>query len=625
MEIKLDHLANGTHEYDNKKKDIIDRGQLRVKDLIAPDAIENEPNHIKIGARFVRTIKVTGYPRQVRIGWLNRLYSVTQNIDISSHIEPVPVVKVIKDLSRRISQYISTMRSDMERGKLADAEIDIALDDAQVLRDKLHKGLENLYYQAIYISVSGKSEDELDQITDEIESLCGQMGMTTRHAMYEQNQGFLSVLPIAEDRLRHKRNFDTSSLATCFPIVSAELTDYRGHPIIYGINMINQSLVMFDRFKLPNYNSLTLATSGSGKSYFVKLEAMRIMAVGGASVIVIDPDGEYQAIADALGGQYIKLASSSKDKINIMDLKATNEEEDGTNFLTRKILDVYGILEVMLNREFNPSERRVVLSALEDSYKKYGITRSAKSIEEESYIEGERFQLKGKKKQMPTLTDLDRFLRKHTQGIQIAEELDPFIHGFLNLFNGETNVDMDARFVVIDIKDMEKQIEDVAMYAVLESVYGKIKSGDMVKRLLVVDEAWKLMKKKQPREFLVRVVKTARKFNGGLSMISQQATDFLNEDGIKIVGNTAMQILLKQHPNDLEDVIKVLKLSQNEAMLVKTAEVGEALIFAGGKKTSVRIVANDFEHIICSTKPEDKIQMEELKKVFMEKRKKRGL
>lgn len=620
MKIELNHLTSGTHEYDDAKKDIIDRGQLKVKDLIAPDAIENEPNHIKIGPRFVRTIKITGYPRQVRIGWMNRLYAVTQNIDISSHIEPVPVVKVVKDLSRRISQYVSTMRNDMERGKLSDADVDIALEDAQVLRDKLHKGLEKLYYQSIYISVSGKSEDELDIVTDEIESLCGQMGMTTRHAMYEQNQGFLSVLPIAEDRLRHRRNFDTSSLATCFPIVSAELTDYRGHPIIYGINLINQSLVMFDRFKMPNYNSLTLASSGSGKSYFVKLEAMRIMAIGGASIVVIDPEGEYKDIAEAIGGQYIKLSTNSPDKINIMEVKATESEDDKTPFLTSKILDVYGILEVMLGEEFNPVQRRIVIDSLEKCYAKYGITRDKKSIEEESYMEGERFQLKGKKKQMPTLTDLNRFLRGYKEGITIADKLEPFITGFLNLFNGETNVDMDARFVVIDIKDMEKAIEDVAMYAVLESIYGKIKSGDMVKRLIVVDEAWKLMQKKQPREFLVRVIKTARKFNAGLSLITQQASDFNTPDGIKIMGNAAMQVLLKQAPSDIDAVIDLFKLSGNEAMLIKSADVGEALIFAGGKKTTVKIVANDFEHIICSTNPEDKKEFEAMKKIFQERR-----
>ena len=324
--------------------------------------------------------------------------------------------------------------------------------------------------------------------------------MTTRHAMYQQPQGFNSVLPIADDRLRHKRNFDTSSLATCFPIVSAELTDTRGTPILYGLNLINQSLVMFDRFKLNNYNSITLATSGAGKSYFVKLEAIRSMAIG-TNIIIVDPNGEYKDIARAVGGQYIKLSANSKDHINPLDLQFTGEEEDGTNFLTQKILDVYSIVEVMLRRELSARERKVVLNALEDTYRKFGITRESKSVSTNQFMEGERFQLQGTKKKMPTLTDLDKALRKYEEGIRISDELDPYVGGFLGLFNGETNVNPNSRFIVFDIKDMEKELAELAMFIVLEFIWGKIKSGDMKRRLLIIDEAWMLMNSPQSAFF----------------------------------------------------------------------------------------------------------------------------
>lgn len=615
MKFDISKAKTGDHDYDNRKKDIIDKGQLKVNDLIAPDAIENEMNHIQIGKRYLRTIIITGYPRTVHIGWLNRLYSYAANIDIASHIEPMPTNKVIKSLNRKISQYISTQRLDAERGKLSDIAIETALDDAEELRDKLHKGMERLYYQAIYISIAGKNEDELDMVTDEIETLCGQMGMTTRHAMYQQPQAFNSVLPISDDRLRHKRNFDTSSLATCFPIVSAELTDTRGVPILYGINLINQSLVMFDRFKLSNYNSITLATSGAGKSYFVKLEAIRSMALG-TNIIIIDPQGEYRSIAEAVGGQYIKLSASSKDRINPLDLQFAGEEEDGMNFLTQKILDVYSIVEVMLKRTLNARERKVVLNALEDTYKKFGITRDTKSILTENHVEGERFQLQGTKKKMPTLGDLDKSLRKYEEGIQISDELDPYIGGFLGLFNGETNINPDSRFIVFDIKDMEKELAELAMFIVLEFVWGKIKTGDMKRRLLVVDEAWMLMNNPQSADYVVRVAKTARKFNAGLSIISQQARDFLMNGGEGIIGNTSMQILLRQHPNDIKHVAEMFNLSGSEVSLIRTAEKGEALIFAGGNHTAVQVVSHDFEHIICSTDPDDVAQLEELKEIF---------
>lgn len=619
MEFDISKAKTGSHDYDKRRKSIIDRGQLKVNDLIAPDAIMNEMNHLQIGKRYLRTIIVTGYPRTVHIGWLNRLYSYAANIDIASHIEPMPTTKVIKSLNRKISQYISTQRMDAERGKLSDIAIETALDDAEELRDKLHKGMERLYYQSIYISIAGKSEDHLDSITDEIETLCGQMGMTTRHAMYQQPQAFNSVLPISDDRLRHKRNFDTSSLATCFPIVSAELTDTRGNPILYGINLINQSLVMFDRFKLNNYNSITLATSGMGKSYFVKLEALRSMALG-TNIIIIDPEGEYKNIAEAVGGQYIKLSANSKDTINPLDLQFAGEEEDGVNFLTQKILDVYSIIEVMLKRKLNARERKIVLNALEDTYRKFGITRDSKSVLTENFIEGEKFQLSGTKKTMPTLSDLDKSLRKYEEGIHISDELEPYVNGFLGLFNGVTNINPESRFIVFDIKEMENELAELAMFIVLEFIWGKIKTGDMKRRLLVVDEAWRLMNNPQSADYVIRVAKTARKFNAGLSIISQQAGDFLANGGSGIIGNTSMQILLKQHPNDIKVVAEMFNLSGAEVSLIRNAGKGEALIFAGGNHTAVQVVSHDFEHIICSTDPEDVAQLEELKKIFLEKR-----
>ncbi|QST03017.1 DUF87 domain-containing protein (plasmid) [Pontibacillus sp. ALD_SL1] len=602
----------GSHEFDTRKRDILDRGQLRVSDLIAPDAIENDVNHIKVGNRFLRTLIVTGYPRTVHIGWLNRLYSYTANIDISSHIEPLPTTRVIKTLNRKIGQYISTQRMDQERGKLSDVAIETALEDAMTLRDSIQKGMEKLYYQTIYISIAGKSEDELDSLTDEIETLCGGIGMTTRHAMYQQTQGFHSVLPVSDDRLRYRRNFDTSSLATCFPIVSAELTDTDGTPILYGLNMINQSLVLFDRFKLKNYNSLTLGTSGSGKSYFVKLEAIRSMALG-TDILILDPQGEYGRIADAIGGQNIKLSSNSPHRINPLDLQFVGEEENGQNFLTQKILDVYAILEVMIGREFNAKERKVVLHALEETYADYNITRDKTSLKTDEFVDGERFTLSGKKKRMPTLTDLDKKLRKDEIGVEICEELHPYINGFLSLFNGETNVNTDSNFLVFDIKDMERELSDLSMFIVLEFIWNKVKSGDNRRRLLVVDEAWMLMQNEQSASYVIRVAKTARKFNCGLSILSQQARDFFENGGEGIVGNTSMQILLQQHSNDVKYVGEMLGLSGNEIGMLTTADRGEALIFAGDNHTAVQVVSHEFEHIICSTDPNDIAQFEELK------------
>lgn len=615
----LDKIAQGDHEYDTSKRNLIERGMTRIEDIIAPDAMEVDANHIKIGPRYLRTIVVTGYPRTARIGWLNRLYSYGANIDISSHIEPLPTEKVIKSLNRKIGQYISTQRMDAQKGKLGDISVQTARSDAEILRDALYKGREKLFYQTIYINIAGKTIEELDTITEEIETLCGGLGLITRHAMFQQEQAFRSCLPISEDRIRFRRNFDTSSLATCLPIVSAELTNTKGTPILYGLNGINGSLVLFDRYSLNNHNSITLATSGAGKSYFVKLEAIRYMGLG-TNVIIIDPQGEYRRLAETLGGQYIKISSNSKHRINPLDLEMATEEfdEDGNevNFLERKMLDLLSIIEVMIKRPLSGRERNAVLEAIERTYERFDITRNKESVLDKDIVIGKQFKLESSKKTMPTLSDLSQSLhRVGGEAQKVAEDLQPFVTGVLNLFNGETNVDTKSNFIVFDIKDMEKELGEIAMFICLEFIWNKIKSGDMKKRLVIVDEAWMLMAKEQSADYVIRVAKTARKFNAGLAIISQQVKDFMGNKGEGIIGNCEMKVLLRQSDSDIDEVAKMFKISRQEQQILRTARAGEALIFAGQSRTIVKVMASPFEHVLCTTKPED---LEKIKKFTQE-------
>ena len=599
-------MINNGHQYDTRKRDLIMRGTMRINDLIAPDTIINEKTFMVIGTRLIRTIVVTGYPRTVSIGWLNRLYSHDANIDISIHIEPFPTTEVIKLLNKQIGRFMSTIRMDDQKGKVADIAIESALNDAEDLRDKLHNGISKFYYQGIYISIAAKDLDELDLLTEEVESLCGTLGLTTRIAVFQQDQGFMSVLPIADDRLRFRRNFDTDSLSTCFPLVSAELTDTTGNPILYGINQINNSLVMFDRFQLNNYNSVTLATSGAGKSYFVKLEAIRYLSLG-TKIIIIDPQGEYERIAKMLGGEYINLSATSKDRINPLEINFhVEEEEDGRDFLTTKSLDILSIIEVMLGstRELKAADKRELLQAIEEMYRGFGITRDNrfKKEEEEIIIDGDMFTIGNKKQTMPTLSDLNNALRAQGKtGVNIADDLEPYINGFMNLFNGETNVDINNDLIVFGIKDLERNLAELAMFICLEFIWNKVKSGDKKKRIVVVDEAWMMMKKESTAEFLVRVAKTARKFNAGLSIISQNVKDFYERGGEAIISNTSMQILLKQHPNEIKYVAEMFNLSESEQNLLRTAQRGEALIYAGENRTMVQVESNEYEHVLCTT------------------------
>lgn len=606
-------VKNNTHQYDTRERDLIDKGRLRINDLIAPDALQIDTNHIQVGNRLVRTIFVTGYPRTSTIGWLNRLYSYGENIDISIHIEPLNTEKVIKALNKKITQYTTSQRMDAMKGKISDISVDSAKYDAEDLRSSLHNGMEKLFYQAIYITVSGKNEDELDSITEEIETLCGTIGLATRHAIFQQEPGFTTTLPLGQDRIGFRRNFDTSSLATCLPIVSAELTMTEGTPILYGLNMINGSLVMFDRFKQNNYNEVILATSGAGKSYYVKLESIRYMGLG-ANIIIIDPQGEYKRLAENYGGQHIKLSSNGKQKINPLDIEQILEE-DGENFLAQKILNVVSIVEVMINRKLIARERKILLDSAEETYAKFGITRDKKSLEDESGFEDgtDFFQLTAGKKKMPTLSDLESTLRqKGEEAIDLANELEPYTSGILSLFNGETNVDVNSNLIVFDVKDMEKELADLAMFICLEFIWNKIQKGDNKRRILVVDEAWTLMKNEASANYMIKVAKTARKFNAGLSIISQQVDDFLRYGGEGIIGNAAIQILLRQSTNDLKKITEIFGLSMNEQGFLRAAGKGEALIFVGGNHTAVQVVSHDFEHLLCDTSPENKEIIEQM-------------
>lgn len=591
------------------KKDILTKGENRINDLIAPDTIQNEKTFYVVGNRLVRTFAVVGYPRTVRMGWLEQLYSYDANIDISIHITPWSRTKVIKTLNKRIGQYMSTISMDDKNGRITDIEVVTALEDAEDLRDKLHTGISRFFYQAIYISVSARYIDDLDQLTEEVESLCGSMQLTTRIAVMQQDKGFMTVLPLSDDRIRKTRNFDTESLSTCFPLVSAELTDTEGVPILYGINQINNSLVMFDRFKLNSYNSVTLATSGAGKSYFVKLEAIRHYLMG-TKVIVIDPQNEYKPICDSLDGQFINLSSNSKDRLNPLEITADVKlEDDARSFLSTKIMDVFLIVQVMLGKDkkLNANEKRAILFGIQKMYERFGITDAGYQMnaEDELVIDEDFLMVGSSNQKMPTLSDLDTALREIKDSSEIAKELEPFVTGVMNLFNGETNVDLNNDFVVFGIRDLEQSMTDVAMFICLEYIWNKIKLGDKKRRLIIVDEAWIMLKNESSGRFLEKVAKTARKFNAGLSLISQNVKDFMENGGESIISNTSMQILLKQNPNELHYLEEVLGISESEKGLLRTAERGEALMYVGQNKTLVKIKANEFEHKLCISGPEE--------------------
>ncbi|WP_255301981.1 MULTISPECIES: VirB4 family type IV secretion system protein [Bacillus cereus group] len=353
----------------------------------------------------------------------------------------------------------------------------------------------------------------------------------------------------------------------------------------------------------------------AGKSFFVKLESIRYMGLG-ANVIIVDPNGEYRRLVDTYGGQYIRLASGSKHKINPLDVEIV-EEEEGKNFLVEKILGVVSIIEVMIGRKLNARQKKILLDATEETYKKFGITRNKESLFKEDvddeYVSAPLFELDAGTKKMPTLSDLEGTLRQRGEdAVNLADELEPYTSGVLSLFNGETNVDLESNLIVFDTKDMEKELADLAMFITLEFIWNKIKRNDGKRRLLIVDEAWQLMRNEQSATYLIGVAKIARKFNAGLSIISQNVEDFLKNNGEGIITNAEMKVLLRQSNADINKLAQLFGMSASEQGFVRSAGKGEALLFLGGNRTAVQVIADELEFLLCDTSPENRDIIEQM-------------
>jgi type IV secretory pathway VirB4 component len=556
-------------------------GMVDVKDVIAPPAIEVDFDHIQIGETYFRTLFVTGYPRFVGANWLAPLINFDHTLDISFYYYPVQTKGILDDLRRKIAEMEATIESDLEAGRVLDPSIRAALEDAQELQEQLATGIERFFQFSFYIKIPAASLDELNSITKQVEAVAGSLLIVTKHATLQQEQAFQTTLPYFMDRLFVIRNMDTTSLATTFPFTSSELTANEG--VLYGINEHNGSLVIFDRFTLENANSVVFAKSGAGKSYMVKLEALRSLMFG-TEIIVIDPEDEYKDLAGAIGAEYIKFAQNEPSKINPFDLSGVYEE--GENELGLKILSLHSLFRIMLG-DLSPTEDAILDRALITTYKLAGITPDPAT----------------QTKKPPLLGDLYNVLLNMADAPArgMAERLEKFIRGSLSgIFDQQSTVDLRNTFSIFSIRDLEDELRPVAMFIVLDYIWTRIKR-DRKKRLLIIDEAWYLMKHEDSASFVYSIAKRARKYNLGLTTITQDVEDFLSGDyGKAIVTNSSIQILLKQSPAAIDRIVEVFYLSEGEKNLLLAADVGEGLFFAGPNHVAIRVQAAPEEHVLIA-------------------------
>ena len=562
-------------------------GIVSMRDIIAPSSFEVQSDYIKIGARYARTIFVFGYPRTLFTGWLSPIINMDEVLDIALFIEPVESRVVLENLKKKVGQLEATYSINQEKGKVRDPGLEAAISDAEELRDKLQVGEERFFRLGLYITIYAGSLDEMETVGRKIEGIFGSSLIYTKKATLQMEQGFNSTLPLGTDQLTVKRNMNTGALSTTFPFTSAELTQNEG--VLYGLNRHNNGLVLFDRFSLENANMCVFAKSGSGKSYAVKLESLRSLMMG-TEVLIIDPENEYQALCDAVGGSFLRLSLSSNTRVNPFDLPRIVDPEEADSALRANIIMLHGLLRLMMGK-LTPAEDSDLDLALIDTYAARGITNDPLTHTAAP----------------PTMGDLYNTLiaMAGTNGPTIAARLRKYTTGtFSGIFSAQSNVDLDNKFVVFNIRDLEEELRPIGMYITLNYIWNRVKA-DKRKRILVVDEAWQLMRYEDSAQFMFSIAKRARKYYLGLTTISQDVEDFLSSRlGRAVVNNSSLQLLLKQAPAAVDLVADTFKLTEEEKNRLSQFPVGEGLFFAGLSHVVIRILASPMEDQLITTNPE---------------------
>lgn len=557
-----------------------------VLDIIAPEKIEVDFTYLKIGDSYARTFFIANYPRFVSANWLSPIIDFEASQDLAMFIYPTESREILENLKRKIAEMEATIESDIKRGHVVDPAVQVALDDALALQEQLAKGAEKFFQFGLYLTVRAQSLEDLEKTSKLVESTLASLLLTSKKATLQMDDGFRTTLPLCVDRLMITRNMDTTSLSTTFPFTSSELTANEG--VMYGLNEHNGSLIIFDRFSLENANEVVLGKSGGGKSYLVKLEALRALMFG-ASVIIIDPEEEYASLAAAVGGDYLSFSFSSQTRVNPFDLSGTNDDPQENDLQYKIGFTLTRLIKLMVGQT-TAEEDAIIHNALELTYKQKGITYDPSTHKNEP----------------PILEDFYKVLvgMETPVAANLALRLEKFVKGsFGTIFNQRSNVKLNNPLTVFSFKNLEDQLRSIAIFIIVDFIWNAVKK-DFRKRILIVDEAWYLMKDKTSAEFLWGFAKRARKYYLGLTTITQDIEDFLNSDlGKSILTNSSIQILMKQSPAAIDKLGEVFYLSEGEKNFLLSAGVGEGLFFAGNSHVAMKVLASPEEHKLITTKP----------------------
>ncbi len=579
--------------------EIYQTAKLQLQDILAPAALEVSLKSLKISGKFAKTFFVMAYPRYINDGWLAPIINLDKVFDIAIHIHPIPTDKILKKFKKKVAEVQSQIMDREKKGLVRDPVLDTAYQDLEQLRDSLRQAREKIFSIGLYITIYGDDEDELFEVENEIRSVLEAKLIYLKPALFQQVEGFFSVAPLGQDQLLVHTKLNTGPVSAFFPFMSSDLTDNKG--ILYGINRSNSGLVIFDRYSLPNYNSVTFATSGAGKSYATKLEILRTMMFD-TEVIVIDPEREYEYLAEAVGGRYFNISLSSEHHINPFDVPIPADDEDPADVLRSHIIHLVGLFRILLGG-LSSEEDSIIDRAITETYALKDITA------ENDYHDLEP----------PLMSDFEMVLSSMEGSESLLTRLTKFTHGtWAGFINQPSNVDINKKLVVFSIRDMEDDLKPAAMYIITNYIWNAVRKN-IRKRLLVVDEAWIMMKTDDTASFLFMIAKRGRKYYIGLSTITQDVGDFVKSKyGVPIITNSSLQLLLKQSPSAVDTLQEIFRLTDQEKYLLMESSVGEGIFFAGLKHVAIKIIASYTEDQIVTSDP---AQLLSIKKAKEERKK----
>jgi type IV secretory pathway VirB4 component len=582
-----------------KQEKFLEKEMTTAMDIIAPASIEVNQNYVQMEEKLAKTYFVFSYPRYLTTGWLSPIINMDIPLDISFFFHPIETGTILKQLRKSVTEVQAEIIEREDKGLIRDPALETAYQDLEDLRTRLQTAQEKMFKFGLYITIYADNTKELETVETTLRSILEARLIYIKPALYQQKEGLLSCFPYGSDLLQIHNTLNTTPLSSIFPFVSFDLSSNEG--ILYGINKHNNSLVLFDRFSMENANMVIFAKSGSGKSYAVKLEILRSLMMG-AECIIVDPENEYKTLAEAVDGSFFKISLSSDSHINPFDLPEPREDETSEDVLRSNIINLVGLMRIMLGG-LSPEEDAVMDRGLAETYAAKDITPNS---DPKTWVD-----------KVPIMSDLESVLETMEGAESLVERLRKFTKGtYASFFNQKSNISMNKSLVVFGIRDMEDELRPMAMFIIMRYIWNTTRAV-MKKRLLVIDEAWWMMKTEDGASFLFGICKRARKYWLGVTTITQDVSDFMrSEYGKPIITNSSIQLLLKQSPATIDLIQQTFTLTEQEKFLLLETPVGEGIFFAGQKHVAIRIVASYTEDQIITTSPEEVIKIKQAKELM---------